>query len=134
MHIFRRSIIVCKSRRAVTLIEMLIACAILAIGLVGTVTVVSLSRRTQTESQALAQLALRANAELETRCTLPFDSLKPGISQITDVGDALTTGVVKVKPFHDTPLFEITVTLQRTTPKGARRVIFTTLRAKESVQ
>ncbi len=130
----RRCRFVYNSRRAVTLVEMLIACAILAIGLVGTVRVVTMARGTQSESYALARLALRANAELETWRTRPFDSLKPGTTPVTDIDDALTTGVVTVQPFRDTSLCEITVTLQRATPKGTRRVIFTTLRAKESVQ
>ena len=117
-----------RRKRGVTLLEMLIVCAVLSIGLVGTVSVISSSRHTQKEARVLAQLSLRANAELETWRIKSPDSLKTGTFPITIMDDDHTTGIVSIKPFQDTKLWEITVTLQRTTPKGTRKVIFNTLR------
>jgi len=68
-------------------------------------------------------MSLRANAELETWLHSSFENIQVGTHQIAEAGDALTTGTVLIKPFQNTRLLEITVTLQRTTDKGNRRIV-----------
>ena len=119
-----------KHRRScpgLTLLEMTIVCAVFSVCLLGVVNVVSLARQNQAEARALARLSLRANAEIESWKTKPADSIKPGEFPVLNTGDSHTTGTVQIRPFEDTPLLELTVTMQRKTHKGSRRVIFSTL-------
>ncbi|HPB31763.1 MAG TPA: type II secretion system protein [Candidatus Sumerlaeota bacterium] len=109
--------------RGVTLLEMLIVMAIASIFLTGAVSVLTNARRTQTEAKVLSNMSLRANAELETWLHSSFENIQVGTHQIAEAGDALTTGTVLIKPFQNTRLLEITVTLQRTTDKGNRRIV-----------
>lgn len=121
-----------KNKRAVTLIELLIACAVVSIAMVGTVSVLAGARRTYTEGRALARMSLRANQELESWRARDLPRHMTGRFPVTDAGDSHTTGVVAIRPFpgNNDSLVEITVTLQRSTPKGNRKVIFTTLRSR----
>lgn len=120
-----------KNRRGLTLLEMTIVCAVFSVCLLGIVNVVSLARQNQAEARALARLSLRANTEIESWKTKPRNAIKPGEFPILNPGDSHTTGTVHIRPFKDTPLMEITVTMQRKTHKGSRRVIFSTLASGE---
>ena len=96
-----------KSRRGLTLLEMLVAMAILAIGIVGVLRVFSSSIVTSKAAESYSRAATLADetaAELERRPSLDpgtvsgkFASAEPGYTWEAEIGSAESSGLQRVR-------------------------------------
>jgi prepilin-type N-terminal cleavage/methylation domain-containing protein len=118
-------------KTGLTLLELLIVCAIAAIGMAGALKVIISARRTLYEAKSLTKISIRANTELEKWRSRSYESLEQGIFPITDIEDEKTSGTVQFKKLRNMDLMEITVTIHRSDSKGTRKVAFNTIRGRK---
>lgn len=109
-------------KAGITLINMLIAVAIIAIIMAGTVKAVTVTRALTARSQSLTKLMLRAHAEIEIRKSWPFERLKVGRTFLKGFDDSRTTGSVTLTRLPDSGAIRISVELVGRTHRGVERV------------
>jgi len=118
-------------RSGVTLLEMIIVAAVMAIALLATIKAVTIARGVTDRGDILTRMMLRAHSEIEARKALPFERLTVGSTPLADLDDSNTTGVVTVSRLLDSPGLRITAELSCRTWRGVEAIRLAALRFPE---
>jgi prepilin-type N-terminal cleavage/methylation domain-containing protein len=116
------------SRRAVTLIELLVTLVILTALIGSTLYAVSTARRVRARNEILTALTLRANSDLARLRAEPWDNLREGTRRLEDPARPDAAGRAEVRDVPGLALKEITVQWRQETPAGPCRVTLATWR------
>jgi len=121
-----------RARRAVTLLEMLVAAAVMAFALVAMLKAVIVARNINDRGDVLTRLMLRAHSEIEERKAAAFDSLRVGETSLLWPDDRQTTGVVAVERLPNSEGLKITVELVSRSWRGDEAIRLSALRFPEA--
>jgi len=120
-----------KNGAGVTLLEMIFVSAVMALALLGTLKVVTVTRGLTDRGEILTRLMLRAHGELEARKAVPFENLKVGSTPLTGFDDPYTTGVVTISRLPDGAGLRISAELVCRTWRGDHEIQLSALRFPE---
>jgi prepilin-type N-terminal cleavage/methylation domain-containing protein len=115
-------------RRGVTLIELIVALAILTALILSSFHAIGTARRVRARNQTMTQLTLRANSDVARLRAEPWENLREGTTPLSDPARPGVTGEAAVRGVPGLALKEITVRWKEDTPGGPCEVVLCTWR------
>lgn len=119
-----------RRTRGLTIIEMLVVSALMAIALVAVLRAISASTNLENRSEVTLRLSLLANAEMERVKTLRYEELTEGTRALEKLSNPNDQGQVTIRSLNNGNMKEITITMTHTTAKGFQPVQLVTMIAK----